>query len=261
MLNETTAPKVNILGTGISNVSLTETMDIFDHWILSGQKKRVCVTPVNCVLWARKNKQLRDLYNSADLCLCDGVPLIWASSLLGNRLKGRVTGLDLLPAYLERAAAKGYSMFFLGAKEGVAEQLKKISLQKYPNLIIAGTYSPPFAEKFSQEENTKMIELINHARPDILWVSLTAPKQDYWIYEFRDQIQASITIGVGGAFEVTAGLIPRAPVWMQKSGLEWLYRLIKEPKRMYKRYILEAPLFIPLVFSQWLRQRLNKYSG
>lgn len=261
MLNETTAPKVNILGTGISNVSLTETMDIFDHWIETRQSKRVCVTPVNCVLWARKNKNLRDLYNSADLCLCDGVPLIWASALLGNRLKGRVTGLDLLPAYLERAATKGYSMFFLGAKEGVAEQLKKINLQKYPNLTIAGTYSPPFAEKFTKEENTKMIELINSTRPDILWVSLTAPKQDYWICELRDQLQAYITIGVGGAFEVTAGIISRAPVWMQKSGLEWLYRLIKEPKRMYRRYIIEAPLFIPLVFAQWFRQWLHKYTG
>lgn len=258
MLNETTAQKIDILGTGISNVSLSETMDIFDYWIETRQSKRVCVTPVNCVLWARQNKNLRDLYNSSDLCLCDGVPLIWASSFLGNRLKGRVTGLDLLPAYLERAATKGYSMFFLGAKEGVAEQLKIFSEQKFPHIKIVGTYSPPFADKFNQDENRKMIELVNQSRPDILWVSLTAPKQDYWICELRDQLHACITIGVGGAFEVTAGIIPRAPEWMQKSGLEWLYRLIKEPKRMYRRYLIEAPLFIPLVFSQWFRQQFQK---
>ncbi len=261
MLNETTAQKIDILGTGISNVSLTETMDIFDRWIETRQSKRVCVTPVNCVLWARQKEDLRELYNSSDLCLCDGVPLLWASGLLGKRLKGRVTGLDLLPSYIERAAQKGYSMFFLGAKEGVAEQLKEISKQKYPQLNIAGTYSPPFAEKFSREENTKMISLINRARPDILWVSLTAPKQDYWIYEHRDQLDTCIAIGVGGAFEVAAGLITRAPGWMQRAGLEWLYRLLKEPARMYRRYLLEAPAFIPLVFSQWFSQRFRKNSN
>lgn len=255
MMNETTAPKVNICGTGISNVSLAETMDIFDEWIEAKQKKRVCVTPVNCVLWAHKNEQLQHVYNSADLTLCDGVPLIWAASLLGKPLKGRVTGLDLLPMYLNRAAAKGHSMFFLGAKEGVADLLKKESEKKYPSVKIAGTYSPPFAEKFSDEENTKMAALINAVKPDILWVSLTAPKQDYWIHENLEKLDVCVAIGVGGAFEVSAGMIKRAPRYMQQAGLEWLYRLSKEPKRLFRRYLIEAPEFIPLVIKQWLRQR------
>lgn len=254
-MNEETAPRINICGTGISNVSITETMDIFDQWINAGEKKRVCVTPVNCVIWASKNERLQQLYNSADLTLCDGVPLIWASSILGKRLKGRVTGLDLLPLYIERSAAKGHSMFFLGAKEGIADLVKTRSEQLYRDIKITGTYSPPFADTFSDEENKKIISLINTAKPNILWVSLTAPKQDYWIYENLEKLNVNIAIGVGGAFEVAAGIINRAPSFIQKNGFEWLYRFVKEPKRLFRRYLIEAPIFIPMLFKQWLRQR------
>lgn len=253
MMNETTAPKVNIAGTGISNVSLTETMDIFDNWINSGKQKRVCVTPVNCIVWANKNKNLQDLYNTADLTLCDGVPLLWAASFLHQPLKGRVTGLDLMPQYIERCAKHGHSMFFLGAKEGVGNILKQQYESQYPGIKISGVYSPPFADEFADAENEKMIRLINEAKPDILWVSLTAPKQDYWIAKHLHRLDVKIAIGVGGAFEVSAGLIPRAPKWMQKNGLEWLYRLYCEPKRMYRRYLVEAPAFIPMIIRQKMR--------
>lgn len=254
-MNQSAAPKVNICGTGISNVSLPETMLLFDQWIETRQKKRICVTPVNCVLWAAHNPTLQNLYNEADLTLCDGVPLIWASKLLGSPLKGRVTGLDLLPQYLKHTSQKGYSNFFLGAKPGIAALLQKKYEQDYPYIRISGIYSPLFAEKFSEEENLKMIGLINEAKPDIVWVSLTAPKQDYWIYEHIQALDAKIVIGIGGAFEVAAGTIPRAPMFMQKNGLEWLYRLYKEPTRLFKRYLIEAPAFIPLVIKQWFKQR------
>ncbi|GAC1400766.1 MAG: hypothetical protein NVSMB63_20100 [Sediminibacterium sp.] len=252
-MNHQTAPKINIAGTGISNVSLTDTMAIFDPWIQAGEKKRVCVTPVNCVVWASKNEALKEIYNTADLTLCDGVPLIWASRLLGNRLKGRVTGLDLLPQYMEQAYKKNHSLFFLGAKEGVAELLKNKYEQQYPGIRIAGIYSPPFAERFSEEENNKIIRLVNQAKPDILWVSLTAPKQDHWIHEHLHELHVHVAIGVGGAFEVAAHTIRRAPAFMQRNGLEWLYRFSKEPQRLFRRYWIEAPLFIPLVIKQWAK--------
>lgn len=242
--------KVNILGTEISNINLTETVDYFYAVIKTNAKIRVCVTPVNCVLWARKNNYLKKIYNAADLTLCDGVPLLWASKFLNAPLKGRVTGLDLLPKFLEFAADKNIKMFFLGAKEGVAQSLKELAQKKYPAIQIGEVYSPPFAEKFSEKETQKMIHLINSYQPHVLWVSLTAPKQDYWIYENFDKLNVNIAIGVGGAFEVTAGLIPRAPEWMQKAGLEWFYRFLREPSRMYKRYFVEAPVFIPLIFKQ-----------
>ena len=253
-MNESVAPKINITGTGISNVTLGETMDLFDAWIKNGDKKRVCVTPVNCLVWASNDPSLKDLYNSADLTLCDGVPLIWASKLLAKNkneiLRGRVTGLDLLPQYIARCAAQGHTQFFLGAKPGIGDLLKTKSEEQFPGIQIKGVYSPPFAEEFEREENEKMIALINAAAPDILWVSLTAPKQDRWIAQHFDRLNVKIAIGIGGAFEVAAGSIERAPAWMQKNGLEWFYRFYKEPKRLFKRYVIEAPQFIPLLLHQ-----------
>lgn len=242
----------NILSVNISTLDLDATIELFKSWIERNEKRRVCVTPANCVLWAYDNGNLRSLYNSSAMNLPDGVPLIWASKLLGNPIKGRVTGLDLLPAFARTGNEKKYRFFFLGAKEGVAQYLaEKLSLQ-YPHLQIAGHYSPPFADRFSDSENEKIISLINEARPHVLWVSLTAPKQDYWIHEHFAKLNVNIAIGVGGAFEVTAGLIKRAPGWMQKAGLEWLYRFMQEPRRLFRRYFIEAPRFIPLILAQKL---------
>lgn len=243
---------VNILSVNISKKNLTETTELLCAAIDAKQKKRLCVTPVNCVLWAYKNKQLREVYNTSDLNLADGVPLLWASKLLGNKIRGRVTGLDLLPSFAKTAEQKGYSFFLLGAKEGVGQALADTFKKQYPKLNIVGIYSPPFAEKFSEDENKKMIDMINTAKPNVLWVSLTAPKQDYWIHEHLDKLNVNIAIGVGGAFEVTAGLIKRAPRWMQKAGLEWFYRFLQEPTRLFKRYFVEAPVFIPLIMFQKL---------
>ena len=254
-MNELTAKKINIGGIGISNVYFKEVVGIFNKSIDSNTKRRVCVTPVNCIIWANKNSTLKEIYNSADLTLCDGVPVIWASKFLGKKIKERVTGLDLLPVYIEECYKRNYSMFFLGAQEGVAEQLKQKCEELYPGIKIKGIYTPPFAKKFTEEENLKMINLVNETNPDILWVSLSAPKQDYWISEHFDKLNAKIIIGVGGAFEVTAGLIKRAPVFLQKNGLEWFYRFYKEPLRLFKRYFVEAPVFLPIVLKQWVKER------
>jgi N-acetylglucosaminyldiphosphoundecaprenol N-acetyl-beta-D-mannosaminyltransferase len=228
------------------------------EWIERNEKRRLCVIPTNNILWARKDKRLRNLYNTADLKLADGVPVVWASKLLGEKIPGRVTGLDVLPMFAEIAAAKQFSFFFLGAKEGVAEKLSDELKRKFPALKIAGTYSPPFAERFSTDENEKMIAKINAVQPDVLWVSLTAPKQDYWIYEHFEKLNIKMAIGVGGAFEVTAGLIPRAPRWMQQLGFEWLFRLLREPRRMFYRYVIEAPRFIPLILIQKIQLLFNR---
>ena len=247
---------VNILSVNVSTLGLEDTLGVFKKWIHDGEKKRVCVTPVNCVIWAYHQKRLRDLYNSSSMNLPDGVPLIWASKFLGNPIRGRVTGLDLLPYLSKIGNEEGYRFFLLGAKDGVAQKLAEQLSSKYPNLKIVGVYSPPFSERFSDEENAKMISMINDAKPHILWVSLTAPKQDYWIDEYFKDLQVNIAVGVGGAFEVTAGLIKRAPLWMQRSGLEWFFRFTQEPRRLLKRYFIEAPKFIPLILLQrlnWLR--------
>lgn len=254
-MNETEIPKIDIIGTGISNVTIKETISLFSEWIESKGKKRICVTPVNCLVWAGKDSQLQHIYNSADLTLCDGVPLIWASRFLGNGvLKGRVTGLDLLPAFTETCYQKNYSMFFLGGSETTLQKVCRSLEEQYPGIRIAGSYSPPYAAAFSAEENQKILRLIEEAKPDILWVSLTAPKQDFWIYEHFAQLHTNIAIGIGGALDVMSGNISRAPLFMQKNGLEWLYRLYKEPRRLFRRYLIEAPAFIPALIKQkWKR--------
>lgn len=248
--------KITILNVNIDKKNLLESIDSFSEIINKRDKARVCVTPVNCVLWARKNVELNELYNSADICTADGVPLIWASKLLGNPIRGRVTGLDLLPEFSKTAAENNFTFFFLGAAEGVAERLKEKLKKENPGLNVVGTYSPPYAKTFSDEENQKMITMINKVKPNVLWVSLTAPKQDYWIHEHFDRLDVNIAIGVGAAFDVVVGDIQRSPEWMQKYGLEWFYRLIKEPKRLYRRYLIEAPQFIPLVLIQAFRKRV-----
>jgi len=247
--------QVNIAGVDVSSVFMEDLVAIFNETITLDKKMRVCVTPVNCITAAAKSDELKQLYNTADIVLCDGIPLKWAASFLGTPIKERITGLDLVPQYIAECNRRGYSMFFLGAKEGVAASLVQKIRSEFPNPKIAGYYSPPFANKFSVEENKKILALINEVKPNVLFVSLTAPKQDYWIAEHFDAIESNILIGVGGAFEVTAGLVPRAPVWMQKNGLEWLFRFLQEPRRLFRRYFIEAPVFFPLIIKQKLNKR------
>src|SRR6056297_3330833 len=150
--------KVRILQTDVSRYNLSETIEQMSSAIEDGRRLRIAVTPVNCLLWARKNSELNDIYNSADIVTADGVPVVWASRFLSRPIKGRVTGLDLLPAFSEIAARKKFSFFFLGASEGVAEKLADKLKRAFPELNIAGTWSPPFREQFSDEENREMIE-------------------------------------------------------------------------------------------------------
>lgn len=258
-MNESAASKVDIAGTGISNVTLEETVALFAAWIRTGQKKRVCVTPVNCVVWASEDAALRDIYNTADLTLCDGVPLIWASKWVGRRkLRGRVTGLDLLPLFTRHCYQQSFSMFFMGSSPETLGKLCEQLRSQYPGIRIAGAYSPPYAKKFSDAENEKIISLINTVRPDIVWVSLTAPKQDVWIHECFDRLHTHIAIGIGGALDVMAGKVSRAPGWMQRSGLEWLHRFLKEPKRLFRRYFIEAPKIVPLLWRQSRQQEKDR---
>ena len=246
-------PKHNILGIQISSISMSNLLDDFAGLIRSSSKASVCITPVNSILAARKNDLVAAIYNNANFTLCDGVPVLWASRFLGTPIEQRITGLDLLPALLEFCASNNFSLFFLGASPGVGDALKAKAELLHPSINIKGVYCPPFAAKFEKAENDKMMAAINAVKPDIVLVSLTAPKQDIWISENLEYLDTKIAIGIGGAFEVTAGLINRAPLWMQKAGLEWFYRFTQEPKRMFKRYFIEAPVFIPLVILQKIR--------
>jgi len=242
--------KVNILGVQISSISNDDLLAAFTQHILHKEKKQVCITPVNSVLAAIKSEQVKNIYNNADYVLCDGMPLKWAASFLNTPIAERITGLDLLPNLVALCAKNDFSIFLLGASPGVGDKLKDIILTKYPQARVVGVYLPPFMSIFTVVENNKMITAVNAASPDVLLVSLTAPKQDIWIAENKESLNTTLMVGIGGAFEVMAGLAKRAPKWVQKAGLEWLYRFMQEPKRLFRRYFIEAPLFIPLIIKQ-----------
>ena len=249
--------KVNILGVKVSNISNADLLNTLTNCIQQKQKVQVCITPVNSVLAAIKDPQVLNIYNNAEFVLCDGMPVKWASSFLNTPIQERITGLDLLPDLVRLCDKNNFSVFLLGASPGVGDQLKEIIVKQYPNCKVVGVYVPPFMKVFSGEENDKMIAAVNDASPDILLVSLTAPKQDIWIAQNKHLLNASVQVGIGGAFEVMAGLAKRAPKWMQSLGLEWLFRFIQEPKRLFRRYFIEAPLFIPLVIKQKFKRAVT----
>ena len=242
--------KVNILGVQVSNITNEHLLESFTERIGQKQKTQVCITPVNSVLAAIKDPQVLSIYNASEYVLCDGTPIKWAAGFLNTPIVERITGLDLLPNLVAHCAKHDFSIFLLGASPGVGEQLKQTIHAQYPHCKVVGVYVPPFMKVFSEEENIKMIDAVNDVSPDVLLVSLTAPKQDIWIAQNLHRVNASIQIGIGGAFEVMAGLAKRAPKWMHTAGLEWLYRFIQEPKRLFRRYFIEAPLFIPLILKQ-----------
>jgi N-acetylglucosaminyldiphosphoundecaprenol N-acetyl-beta-D-mannosaminyltransferase len=245
--------KVNILGVQVSSITNEHLLDAFTARIQNKQKTQVCITPVNSVLAATQNPQVLAIYNKSEFVLCDGMPIKWAAGFLNTPIVERITGLDLLPNLVAHCAKHDFTIFLLGASPGVGEQLKQTILAKYPQCKVVGVYVPPFMKVFTEEENKKMIDAINAVSPDVLLVSLTAPKQDIWIAENMDKVNASVQVGIGGAFEVMAGLAKRAPKWMHAAGLEWFYRFIQEPKRLFRRYFIEAPLFIPLIIKQKLK--------
>ena len=244
--------KVNILGVQVSSLTNEELLNTITNSIISKQFTQIAITPTNSIVAAYKEKGISEIYNNAEIVLCDGMPVKWASHFLGTPIKERITGLDVLPNVVKLSSEKNFTLFLLGASPGVGNQLAKEITDQYPNVTITGIYVPPFMKVFSEEENQKMVNAVNASKADIVLVSLTAPKQDIWISQNKSILTPAVYIGIGGAFEVMAGLARRSPIWMQKAGLEWLYRFIQEPKRLFRRYFIEAPVFIPLVIKQKL---------
>jgi N-acetylglucosaminyldiphosphoundecaprenol N-acetyl-beta-D-mannosaminyltransferase len=246
-----------VLGVPIDNVTMEETLDRCDEFIADGRESgrtyQIATVNADFVVNSLHDPELRRILQEADMSTADGMPLVWASRLLGGPLKDRVTGADLVPALAERAAARGYSMFFLGARPGVAAQAAAILQQRNPGLKIVGICSPPPSSIF--EMDPAVIEQIKAARPDILLVAFGNPKQEKWIRMHAPDLPVPIAIGIGGTFDMIVGVTKRAPVWMQRNGLEWLYRLSQEPKRLFKRYIHDFGYFGYFFVRQWWAMR------
>jgi len=203
---------------------------------------------------SQRDEELRRIHNRAGLVTPDGMPLVWLSRLQSFHHVERVYGPDLMLALCERSVAKGYRHFFYGGAEGVPEQLASVLQKRFPGLQVAGTFSPPF-RPLTADEDDRIVQMINAAAPDIVWVGLSTPKQERWMAGHRERLTAPVLIGVGAAFDFLTGRKPQAPRWMQRAGLEWLFRLLTEPRRLWRRYLINNPLFVALVVLQALGVR------
>lgn len=250
--------RVGVVGAPVSVVTLPKVLALFESWVGSSRDRVVLLRDVHGVMCARNAADVGAVQAEADLVLPDGVPLVWAARLAGagTQAISRVCGIDLLPAACTYGIERQWRHYFYGASPGVADKLAAAMRQQHPGIQIVGTYCPPF-RPLSAEEDEAVCAHMRAARPDIVWVSLSTPKQDLWMSQHRGKCGGVTMVGVGGAFEINAGLIPRAPMWMQRSGLEWLYRLGQEPARLWKRYVKSLPMFIVLTSSELLKVRLG----
>lgn len=235
--------RVNVLGVRVSAVDLDQALLILEGWIERREQRYVCVTGVHGVMESQSDPEVRRIHNAAGLVTPDGMPLVWLARLGGFRHVSRVYGPDLMLAFCGRSVAKGYKHFLYGGGEGVAERLALVLRTRFSGLDIVGHYTPPLRPP-GEEESPTVIETINARRPDVVWVGLSTPKQELWMDRHRSKIEAPVLIGVGAAFDFCAGLKKQAPRWMQRSGLEWLFRLGTEPRRLWWRYLTNIPRFL-----------------
>jgi N-acetylglucosaminyldiphosphoundecaprenol N-acetyl-beta-D-mannosaminyltransferase len=230
-------------------------MDWIDATVRSGGRGYVCVAATHTVVACQDDAGLHDAVHGAALVLPDGQPLVWALRALGHPIRRRVYGPDLMAAYCGRSATTGIRLFLYGGRnQGALVQLALNLRRRYPGVQIVGGYSPPFRELSAEEQDVVVAE-INQAAPDVVWVGIGVPKQEKWMAAMRDRLRAPVLIGVGAAFDFHAGLVPQAPRWMQNAGLEWLYRLIQEPGRLWRRYLTHNPRFLAGFARQYARHR------
>ncbi|HLB50071.1 MAG TPA: WecB/TagA/CpsF family glycosyltransferase [Anaerolineales bacterium] len=235
--------RVDVLGVHVSAINMPLALETIEDWIARRERHYVCVTGVHGIMESQQDESLRRIHNAAGLVTPDGMPLVWVSRLKGQRHVNRVYGPDLMLALCERSVAKGYRHYLYGGMEGVPERLAANLQIRFPDLQIVGTYSPRFGP-INDEDDAEITHMINDAAPDIVWVGLSTPKQERWMAAHTDRLTAPVLIGVGAAFDFHAGLKKQAPRWMQRSGLEWLFRLVSEPSRLWKRYLINNPKFI-----------------
>jgi N-acetylglucosaminyldiphosphoundecaprenol N-acetyl-beta-D-mannosaminyltransferase len=243
--------RVNILGVGVSAINMAQALNAIEGWIAQRQPHYVCVTGVHGIVESQGDSSLRRVHNAAGLVTPDGVPLVWLARLRGLNHVERVYGPELMLALCDRSTSKGYRHFLYGGAEGVPERLANSLQRRYPELQIVGSYSPPF-RPLTDEEDEQIVQAINEANPDVVWIGLSTPKQERWMAAHVDRLTAPVLVGVGAAFDFHAGLKRQAPRWMQRSGLEWLFRLVNEPRRLWRRYLINNPLFTFLVLQQAL---------
>lgn len=238
----------------IDNLTFGEAISSIQELIKNKIPSYVVTPNIDHIMITLRDKEFKKIYESASLSLADGMPILWAAKFLKTPLKEKISGSDLFVKLCKIAAEKEYRLFFLGGKPGSASKAAELLGGRYPKIQIVGIYSPQFGFEQNEAENKKIVKMIKDSKPDILFVALGAPKQEKWIYKYKDEYNAPLSIGIGAAFEFFAGVVKRAPKWMQNAGLEWFWRLMMEPKRLWKRYLVDDMKFFWLIFKQKLRQ-------
>jgi N-acetylglucosaminyldiphosphoundecaprenol N-acetyl-beta-D-mannosaminyltransferase len=250
-----------LLGVPLALTDYDETLEWMDATIAHRGRGYLCVAAVHTVMLCQEDPELREAVLGADFTVPDGQPLVWAMNLLGQPLSHRVYGPDLMEKACERATRTGVRMYLYGGRnQGALVQLALNLRQRFPGLQIVGGYSPPYRE-LTEEETVAVAGEINRSRADVVWVGIGAPKQEKWMARMRDRLDAPVLVGVGAAFDFHAGLVAQAPPWMQRLGLEWLFRLTTEPRRLWRRYSRYNPRFVRSFARQYAGYRLAGRRG
>jgi len=251
----TEAASYEVLGVRVDAVQIPDVVSRMEKWIeLRDACRFIAVTDMHSLMQAQHAASFRKILHDADLVVPDGFPLVWLGRRKGYPLRRRVYGPELMERFCEVTAARGYRHFFYGGAPGVAEELTARLTVRFPGLQIAGAYCPPF-RALTQTEDDEVTSLINCARADIVWVGLGAPKQERWMFEHRAGLTAPVLVGVGAAFDFHSGRMAQAPLWMREHGLEWLFRLSREPGRLWRRYLIYGTQFVALVLLEALGLR------
>jgi N-acetylglucosaminyldiphosphoundecaprenol N-acetyl-beta-D-mannosaminyltransferase len=235
--------RVNVLGVGVSPINMSMALEELSRWIAQRDRQYVSVCNVHSVMECRRDPRLRAIVNAAGMTTPDGMPLVWLARLSGQRQVSRVYGPDLMLAELQSSLTTGHRHYFYGGRPGVADRLAAAMSTRFPGVRIAGTFAPPMgtAQELCTQEAAAAI---NAAAADIVWVGVSSPKQEFWMACMRPLLQAPVLIGVGAAFDFHSGTVAQAPGWMQRAGLEWLFRLLTDPRRLWRRYLIDNPWFL-----------------
>jgi N-acetylglucosaminyldiphosphoundecaprenol N-acetyl-beta-D-mannosaminyltransferase len=248
-------PTRQILGSPIAITDYGGAMDVMDAMVESGTRGYVCAVAVHALTVGYEDPEMRVALRDATLVLPDGMPVVWAAKLLGEKLDDRVYGPELMRRYNARCAEKGHRVWIYGGRDqGSLVQLALNLRRRNPGINIVGGYSPPFRPMTAEEEDA-LINEINQAQPDVLWVGIGVPKQELWMARIRERLDVPVICAVGAAFDFHAGRISQAPTWMQERGLEWIYRIAQEPRRLLPRYLYFNPRFVLAFARQYLSER------
>jgi N-acetylglucosaminyldiphosphoundecaprenol N-acetyl-beta-D-mannosaminyltransferase len=247
--------RITLMGCQVDNLTMEETLGKVEGFIQSGRPHQHVVVNVDKLVKASRDPELRQIINDCALVNVDGMPVVWASRLLGKPLKERVAGVDLFEALMRRAGDKGWRVFLLGAREEVVGKVAETYTRKYPKLVLAG-YRNGYWQ--GEEEEAQVAEQIRQSEADLLFVAISSPKKEQFLGKYQAHMRIPFAMGVGGTFDVAIGKVKRAPLWMQKSGLEWFYRFLQEPRRMFRRYFIEDMAFIGLFLKEAIKGRQVK---